>query len=349
MAGAVRVSTVSRDAIDAQLWDEYANRVAGGTAYHLYGWRHVIESTFEHKTCYIAARSDSGSVIGILPLAQLKSRAFGNMLVSLPFFNYGGICADSAEVRDALLEAAIRMAADEKVDFLELRHDEDWCQGLPKKTSKVTMRLALPPSSDDLWKSFPSKLRSQIQKARKEGLTALVGREEQLDAFYDVFSANMRDLGTPVYSKSFFRNILHRFPEQTWISTVYLREQPIASGFLVGFKDRLEIPWASAARAFNRLNPNMLLYWSCLEFACRSGYGVFDFGRSTPGEGTFRFKQQWGAQPIPLFWSYWIRNGGAIPQVNPKNPKYRMAIAIWRQLPLGITRGLGPRIVKYIP
>jgi FemAB-related protein (PEP-CTERM system-associated) len=180
-------------------------------------------------------------------------------------------------------------------------------------------------------------------------MTAHIGREEMLDGFYDVFATNMRDLGTPVYPKAFFRNTLRQFPDRTWISTVQKDGMIVAAGFLAGFKDRLEIPWASALRAYNRFSPNMLLYWASLEFACEQGYRVFDFGRSTPGESTYRFKEQWGATPHQLYWYYSLPPGTAMPQVNPDNPKYRLAIGAWQRLPVWLTRAIGPRIVKYLP
>jgi serine/alanine adding enzyme len=334
---------------EAQPWNDYVQRSPDASLYHLYGWREVVHQTFGHPTFYLSASTDSSGIVGVLPLVQLKSRLFGHMLVSLPYFNYGGICAGSSEVRAGLLRSAIQLASDQKAEFLEIRHEDDWNQELPKKTTKVSMRLDLPASPEDLWKSFPAKLRNQVQRPRKEGMIASVGQEDELEAFYDVFSENMRDLGTPVYPKVFFRNILRKFPERTWIATIRLNGQPVASGFLAGFKDRLEIPWASSLKAFNRLSPNMLLYWTSLEFACRKGYSVFDFGRSTRDEGTYRFKAQWGARPHPLYWYYWLRNGGDIPQINPTSQKYRMAIAAWRRLPLGVSRFLGPKIIKYIP
>jgi FemAB-related protein (PEP-CTERM system-associated) len=176
-----------------------------------------------------------------------------------------------------------------------------------------------------------------------------VGREELLDSFYDVFSENMRDLGTPVYAKAFFENMLGEFPGRTWIGVVRSGGRPVAAGILAGFRERLEIPWASSLRQFNRFSPNMLLYWTCLEFGCANGFRQFDFGRSTPNEGTYRFKEQWGAQPWPLHWFYWLPKGRPMPQVNPRNPKYRAAIGVWQHLPVSVTRLIGPSIVKYIP
>jgi FemAB-related protein (PEP-CTERM system-associated) len=279
----------------------------------------------------------------------MKSVMFGNFLVSIPYFNYGGVCADDEESRDLLIAEAVKIARQSRVSHIEFRQEELLDNGFPVKTSKVSMRLALPSSPEDLWKSFPSKLRSQVRKPQKSGMNIRVGREDELDSFYHVFSVCMRDLGTPVYPKCFFRNILERFPESTWICSVYLEKVPMASGFLVAFKDRLEIPWGASLRRYNHFSPNMLLYWSCLEFACKRGFRVFDFGRSTEGESTYRFKEQWGAVPHPMYWHYWIANDGTIPEINPHNPKYRFAIGMWKTLPVPLTNLLGPRIVRNIP
>lgn len=343
---------VSHGGIDRIHWDEYANRAADSTFYHLYAWRNVIEETFGHRTDYLSVVNGSSTVVGILPLAQLESRLFGNMLVSLPFFNYGGICADNEAIRQDLLAAAVAIATERNVDFLEIRHEDDshpWQQGLPRKTSKVSMRLELPATSEQLWELLGSKLRNQVRRPSKEGMTAVVGGEELLDGFYEVFSSNMRDLGTPVYPKRFFRNILRHLQGRTWIASVFSGGTVVASALLGGFKERMEIPWASSLREFNRYSPNMLLYWTSLELACKQGYRQFDFGRSTPLEGTYRFKEQWGAKPHALYWYYWLPEGREMPQVNVKNPKYRTAIALWQRLPLRMTRLIGPGIVKYIP
>jgi FemAB-related protein (PEP-CTERM system-associated) len=343
------VSILPDASSDRMEWDAYVMRARQCSVYHLYAWKEIIETTFGHRTFYLAARGETNDVVGVLPLVELKSRLFGRMLASLPFFNYGGVCARDEGVRRSLMEAAVQIAKQNRADFIELRQEEQGTDDLPMKQSKVSMRLELPATADELWKGLGSKLRNQVQRPRKEGMRVLFGGEDLLADFYAVFSTNMRDLGTPVYPRTFFRNILNRFPLQARIAVVYMNSLPLAAGFLIGFKERIEIPWASSLRAYNVLNPNMLLYWSCLEFACSHGFTQFDFGRSTPGGGTFRFKEQWGARPFPLYWHYWLPRGGSLPEVNPTNPKYRAAIAVWRRLPLTVTHWLGPQIVKYIP
>lgn len=335
---------------DKSAWERFVDTRPGATAYHQLGWKRVVEEAFGHQTHYLLAEDGQRGITGILPLVHLNSVLFGNYMVSLPFVNYGGMCSDDAESAEALLQAAVEIGRQQGARHIEFRDQCPTEQGLPVKTSKISMVMGLPQQAAQLWDAFPPKLRSQIRKPQKEGLYAKVGGKEELESFYAVFSVNMRDLGTPVYSKRFFEVILETFPESTWICTVYNEQRvPLASGFLVEFKGTVEIPWASALREYNRQSPNMLLYWTALEHSCLRGAKSFDFGRSSPDSGTYKFKQQWGAQPKPLYWHYWLRDGGPLPELNPHNPKYELAIAIWKRLPLALTNVLGPTIVKNLP
>jgi len=335
---------------DRDLWNKYVMASNTSTCYHLISWKDVIEGSLGHKTYYLLSENKEKEINGILPLVRLKSLLFGNFMVSLPYFNYAGICSDNREISDQLLNEAINIAKSENAGHIEFRETLLMDKGISVKTTKVSMILELPSESEALWYLLGSKLRSQIRRPIKEGMYSKLGRMEELDNFYKVFSTNMRDLGTPVYSKGFFKCILEAFPSSSWIGTVYTKEGlPTASGFIVSFKETLQIPWASSLKGYNHYSPNMLLYWSLLEFACKKGYKVFDFGRSTPDQGTYRFKEQWGAKPVQLYWYYWMRNGGPLPDFNPENPKYRTAINIWKKLPVGLTRLIGPFIVKNLP
>jgi FemAB-related protein (PEP-CTERM system-associated) len=188
-----------------------------------------------------------------------------------------------------------------------------------------------------------------VRRPLRESPQVLSGEIELLDEFYAVFARNMRDLGTPVYSKAFFGNILDCFPDESRIILVRLRGAPVASGFLLGYKGIMEIPWASSLRKVNHLSMNMLLYWEALKLAVQENYRKFDFGRSSKGSGTYRFKKQWGAMPEQSYWHYWLDTGKEAPALNPDNPKYALAIKLWRRLPLVISNRLGPKIVKNLP
>jgi serine/alanine adding enzyme len=330
-------------------WDEYVIRHPRATGYHLMAWRQVIQKVFGHRTFYLRAEDDEGNIRGVLPLVFLSSALFGRFLVSLPFVNYGGLLTDGYSFQVALLDKAIELAKNLGADHIELRHEELPGLGWPKKQHKVSMRLDLPRDFETLWKKFPAKLRSQVRRAEKEQMTFRVGRDDVLQDFYGVFSKNMRDLGTPIYSRLFFEDILRSFPSNSCIGIVYLNGKPVAAGFLYGFRDVLEIPWAASDRLYNRLAPNMLLYASILNYACRQRFQVFDFGRSTPGTGTYRFKQQWGARAVQLNWHYWLPKSGSLPNLSPTNTKFRWAILAWRKMPLLVAQHLGPSISRCIP
>lgn len=335
---------------DREQLSEYILKSPLSSCYHKIGWLDVVEKSFGHRTYYLINKNSQSEITGILPLVQLKSFLFGNFMVSLPYFTYGGICAEDIETHYLLLKEATNIAKELNVNHMELRHIAPVCNNFPVKIKKVTMRLPLTAKSEDIWESFTSNLRRKIRKPKKEGMFVRLGREEELDSFYTVFSINMRDLGTPVYPKKFFKNILNEFQNDTWILTVYVNErEPVASIFMVGFKNSIEIPWASSIMKYNRFYPNFLLYWSAIEFAIKHGYSVFDFGRSTIDEGTYNFKKQWEAQPLQLYWHYWLRDGESLPELNPKNPKYQVAIKCWKRLPLGLTKIMGPLIVKNLP
>lgn len=340
---------IVRDSTARNVWDAYVNSNSAASNYHRYCWREVIEKSFGHPCHYLAALDNSGGVVGILPLVFMQSRLFGRFLVSLPFFNYGGLLCNNREIGDALLAEAGVLRKELGAEHVELRHTDPWPGDLPTKRHKVCMALELAANAEIQWQGFNAKLRNQIRKAEKSGLSTMVGGQELLADFYKVFVRNMRDLGTPVYSQNFFNSVLEVFPDHTRIITVYLEGNPLAAGLITWFHDTVEIPWASSIRDYNSLCPNNLLYWTALQFALDKGFKRFDFGRSTPGEGTYKFKQQWGAKPLPLLWQYLLPEGNCLPELNTKNPKFEMAIRIWQKLPLPVTRILGPHLVKNIP
>ncbi len=333
---------------DSKDWDSYVMNSQTASLYHLFGWRDVVQRSFGHETFYLMAK-EKGQVVGILPLVLQSSLFLGSFMTSLPFFNYGGICGDDETTAKSLFEESKVIARQKKAEYVEFRHYIKDGLNLPTKKTKVTMKLQLSENSQETWQRLSGGIRNRIRKAEKSNLKVTLGGCELLDDFYRVFSINMRDLGTPVYSKGFFLNILKKFPENTKLFTISWNQETIASSFTIGFKDSIEVPWSSALKKYKHFCPNMLLYWKMLEYACQHGYKYFDFGRSSVDSGTYEFKRQWGAQPKQLYWQYWLKNGGELPQVNPSNPKYKLAIKTWQMMPVWLTRFLGPVIAKNLP
>jgi FemAB-related protein (PEP-CTERM system-associated) len=334
--------------IDGGRWDRYVVGHPDASVYHLSAWAGVIQRVFGHRTQYFAAM-DGKRLVGVLPLVLFNAPLFGRFAVSMPFVNYGGIVADTDDAREALLAAAVAHVQAAGSTYLELRHQQRCCPDLVARTHKVAMVLGLETTVEEQWRVLDRKVRNQVRKAEKAGLQVECGGAELLDAFYGVLARNMRDLGSPVQSRDLFREILTTFPEHARLFCIRLGSTPVAASFVIGHGNRLEVPWASAIRTYNPLCPNVLLYWEMLRFAIEKRFTEFDFGRSTPQEGTYRFKEQWGARPRQLYWEYWLAEGAAIPDRSPKNPRFSAAISLWQRLPVAVTRVVGPLVVRNIP
>jgi FemAB-related protein (PEP-CTERM system-associated) len=329
-------------------WDIYVHLAPTACNYHLWRWKQVIENTYRHPTYYLVARR-ADAIEGILPLVAIKSRLFGRFLVSLPFFNYGGVVADNGEARDALLAEASVLARSLGARHVELRQGLASDFGWPSVAAKVAMVVPLPHTVDELWDNLSSRLRNKIRSGRKHGFIVRWGGEELVDSFYAVFAVNMRNLGTPVYPRSWFENVFRHAQDNCRMLTLGDGEKPVAATLITTFKDTVELPWIASLPEERKYYSTILLYWTALEWAVQNRYRAVDLGRCTPGGGTYRFKSQWNCEARPLHWYYWLAPGAAIPNLRPDNPRFKLAIRLWQRLPLGLANWLGPRVVRSIP
>lgn len=349
--GSREVAVHSGEAIAARIagWSALRAQCGAAAPSLRHEWLVILQEGLGHKPYCIEVRRGDVTV-GLLPLSFLNTRLFGKFLVGLPYLNVGGVIADEDLVAAELIDRAVQLADELEVRYLELRHERRWPHPAlgGESTQKVHMRLGLPASEDELWRLFRPKVRNQIRKAEEHGLTVQWGGLDLLDEFYHVFAINMRDLGTPVFSRRLFAAILGRLGPDAEICVVRHAGSPCAAGMMLHGEGIAETPSASSLRRFNHLNANMLLYWSFLRRGIERNQRVFDFGRTTPGSNTYRFKAQWGAVPHPAVWQYYVRKG-SIDDLRPDNPKQQRRIALWRRLPVWLTRLAGPHIVRGIP
>jgi len=326
-------------------WDALVRRSEGWTHFHLHGWRDVIHSVFGHECLYLAARDSGGCLVGILPLVRVKSALFGHFLVSMPFLNHGGPLGSGIAVRKLATHAA-ELARRQGASLLELRSRVPLPIAFSTSHRRIGVVLDLPAGHPDrLWTQLDAKVRSQVRRPMKQGITVRFGLD-QVESFFAVFSRHMRDLGTPTQPLSFFKRIAERFPDDVWCGCAYLGSQPIAGGCGLRWGREFEMTWASSLREHNRLAPNMLLYWAFMERAVREGLMLFNFGRCTPGSGTHRFKRQWGSRDTEL---WWYQAGSRTATPSPDQGALALGPMMWKRLPLALATALGPRLVRYLP
>lgn len=330
-------------------WDGYVERHPHSTPYHLMAWRKSVEQAYSHRGVYFAAY-DQGVLAGVLPLIDMSVPLVGRQLCSLPFCDLGGVLADSEQVRDALLEHLRQWLTREGFKSAALRHTATDEQEDSPPGEKVRMLLPLSATVDEQFNQFKSKLRSQIRKAEKNGVNFRVGNDKPArDGFYRVMQINMHQLGSPVHAKRWFDAVLDAYADKALLGLVEYEGTIIGGAILLFCGGTVTVPWASIMPQYNHLSPNMLLYWRLLSEAVERGHSRFDFGRSTVGEGTFKFKSQWGAKPVPLQWQTLTSDGLAAVRTGGGGGGLRDKVAeAWRLLPAPVANAIGPYLRRYI-
>lgn len=330
---------------DRKTWDDFILRAKDGTVAHSFGWREVIEKAYGIQSTMLAV-VDNGKLRGVLPLAIVKGFIVGTQMVSMPFLDYGGVCVnDDPQVAEDLVKEAMRLSNQHKARML-IRSLERSSGALSCSLQKVTMWLPLAATEEAMLKQLPSDRRNRLKKGLRHGLSSTVHGIDGVNEFYDVWSINMRDLGSPPHSREFFRCILESLGEVARILIVRDKGEAIAGAVLLQFKGMLSIPWVSSLRAHFDKSPNQVLYWEAMRFAILNGCSHLDFGRSTMGSGTYEAKRQWGAEPHQL---YLCSDDKRREVPGDEMSRYRLATSVWKHLPVSIANTIGPWLRRRIP
>jgi len=271
------------------------------------------------------------------------------MLISTPWAAYGGILADNPEIAGLLLNRAREIAFAERVRFLELRHfqNDTADTALLKKDLYVTFRQELWNDPEKNYLAIPRKTRAVIREGLRAGLDFRMG-ETGVDAFYAVYSRNVRQLGTPVFGKNLFVNSLKEFGNEARIFSVHLREEMVAAVVTFFYRDEILPYFGGALETYRELGVSTFMYWMLMRYGCEKGFRLYDFGRSKKGTGSYSFKKHWGMTATELPYRYLLARQPSMPDTSPLNPKFSLWIGLWRRLPLAVTNTLGPVVSRHL-
>lgn len=340
-----------------ELWDGYVSRHPEGTLFHTLLWRDAVESVYGHESRYLTAWRDQ-TLVGVFPLARVRSRLAGNILVSVPYAVYGGTLADDDEVHDALLNRAQKMAVQLRVQWLDIRSKQPQWPQLPVVRKYVTFRKQLPGDPGEVLPALPRKARAAARHARERyGLVASFD-DGHLDTVWSLYSQSMRRLASPNYPVEFFRILTERTRSDQAadgqvghvVQVILCRGEPVAGLLSFIYRGVLMPYFSGCDERFERYHCNNLLYCTAMERGVELGCSEFDFGRSrVDNTGAYDFKRFQGFEPTPLHYQYYVPRGGCEPNLTPNNPRLHLARRLWPKLPLAVTRPLGAWLAKSIP
>ena len=331
-----------------EAWNAFVSETTQASFYHRFEWRDINQRCFGHDSCYLAALTEN-RIVGVFPLVRVRSRLFGNIACSVPFVNYGGPASEDENIDNLLIAEAERVADQWGVEFLEIRSRRHLGPQFPTSLHKVSMTVDLDPDPEVLWKGFKTEHRKHIRHGYKDGFTARLGDVDLLDDFYKVLSEAWRDLGTPIYAKSYLDTVAKTFPGLARLCVVYGAGKPVAASFQAYDRGIAEGLWLGTIAKQRHQYAGYVLYWELLKDAASHGCRQFHLGRSTAQSGGEVFKRKWNAHQTQLYWQYVLCGRSDIPQLNVNNPRYRLAIWAWRQLPVSVTTKVGPILARGIP
>ncbi|OGB11416.1 MAG: peptidoglycan bridge formation protein FemAB [Burkholderiales bacterium RIFCSPHIGHO2_12_FULL_61_11] len=333
-----------QDVATAALWDAFALACPDATFFHRAGWQRIVRGVFGHDTYFLYAEME-GCIQGVLPLAHVNSWLFGNSLTSLPFAVYGGVAALSAQAAEALELEAQKIARRLGVAHLELRNVNPRHADWPTQDLYVTFRKEILASEQANLQAIPRKQRAMVRKGIKNGLVSEI--DGGVDRFFSLYADNVHRLGTPAMPKRYFKALTTEFGTDCEVLTVTAPDgRPLSSVLSFYFRDEVLPYYAGEFEPARDLAANDFKYWELMRRSCARGLKVFDYGRSKRGTGSYAFKKNWGFEATPLHYEYRLYKRDAIPQNNPANSKYKLLIATWRRLPIGLANWLGPFVVR---
>jgi len=329
---------------DNQDWDHYVLNHTSGTVFHLTAWKKVIEKSFGHKSTYLIAENQN-KICGVFPLFEIQSLLFGHYFISIPFAEIGGVISDTPEIEKALLKEGSKITDTRDAQYLEIRSRKK-ISHLKTKSLYYNFRKEISADSDENLMAIPRKSRAMVRNAIKKGLTSETGHH-LLPEFYKILALNYHRLGTPIFSAKLFENFLSEYKENAGILVVKTKEGHLAAAVLFFiYKDQMVPYYAGSNFTFRQLGPNDFMYWELMKLAVEKKCTIFDYGRSKEGTGSFNFKKHWGFKPEPLAYQYHLAKAKELPNLSPANPKYQNKIEMWRQMPLTLTKLIGPYISK---
>jgi FemAB-related protein (PEP-CTERM system-associated) len=322
--------------------------------YHTNLWQQFISKSFsfnQKQQCFIIAKDqETNEIKTILPITKIKSKIFGNRILSTGFQEYGGVIGDQSYFPKML--KFLKNKYQKNFQFLEIKGSINQNNTPSEKIliKKVNYQRFILQLKDEktVWDNIQKSKRKAIKKSKKE-CTCRELTINDLNQFYNLYLQNMRSFGTPPYNKQYFYNFFKMIQSQGH-GKIYgsFKDNKLISALLgFNYNNTVHITTAISNPKYKAFRPSDLMHWYFINWSIKNNYTSFDFGRVRTDSGQFEYKRKWGAQLSELPSFYFLLKDEQIPKLlDPSNKKYQLIIKIWQHLPLNVTKLVGMRLRK---
>lgn len=296
---------------DYQEYTEFLEARKNSTIFHTIEWKNVLEDTFNYKPIYLLVKGSEGALTGICPAFLVKT-LFGSIIVSQPFFEYGGpLIADGFEgAYKDVLKYYKNVAESNHIKYIEIRglpHGENEYQSYDEfgyvkqlKAYDYYIDIGKMDYDKDVWHGlYNNKVRNSIRKGIKNGVEIV--EENNIEMYYDLYLKTMARLGSPTYPKALFENIHKYCKSLVRFTLAYSGDVPIAGLWSFCYKNRISIVGNVSSLMSQEYNANDVLYNELIEYATTNGFEIIDFGRTRPNSSYEKYKKKWGATKVDLY------------------------------------------------
>ena len=311
-------------------------------------WLRFVRKTYDFPVYRMAAEIQN-EFDGWLALVRVKHPVFGDYLTTSPFGSYGGFAYSSATARDALLEKARMLGNELGVGYVNVRFDadEEPPAGWTAHPVYATYLVELVPDPHELMSSYSPDHRNHIRKSFKRHFSMKFGHLDLLDDAYEALARSMHELGSPYHNKVYLRTMAESLGKALEFAVMYGPHDELAGAGVFILQDEMVTNLhANILRRFRSDYAGEFMYWLAVERYCRRGFKIFDLGRSLIGSGNETFKMKWRPRKKLLAYWYALMPGNQLPELHQKNPKFQLAISVWKRLPAFVVRPLGPFLIK---
>lgn len=326
-------------AVNRNQWNHAVEQSDLGSAYHRYGWLRAIESGTRFEPRHLVV-SKKDNPIGVFPNFVVESeRTPLHQLTSIKVGSGGPVVVtDERTAMDRLLEAVPEACSGTVVSNRIDAHTGEYVRyhdlfrqhgyGLTLEYCDLALDL------DRGWEAIRGEMDSSRRRAISQGHgddvavrdEAITG--ETTSQFFEWHAAVMDRVGGETLPRSFFRE-LREFSER--VKMFSLVADGAKRGMLLFLlnDEQSTVHYVTSAVTEDHFayNASELIHERAVRWAIDEGYGTYRFGGTDPDfrDGLFRFKEKFGARPVPLL--TWERGCSKVVW-----PAYRAGRALYRRV-----------------